>query len=146
MPNPNFPQGSLNRLRASVGVPDNDSLNVTAPFLGTEGVSLSFEGAATQFFGTMTGAVTSGEPYQACTVTINLLKTQGLAQLWEAQRQANSLIGDITVTTDTSTLNAYQITNCGIENVRELKFAGQDPSYMVTVRGYYLINSDLFDG
>lgn len=144
MANPNVPQGTLNRLKGSVLVETDDSLNVTAPFLGPEGITLAFEGTATAYYPTMTGAVTSPEPYQAVTLTVNLLKTQNLAAQWEAQRQKNSLLGDVTVTTDAAPLPSYDLINCSIENVRELKFAGTDPGFIVTVRGYYPINSALF--
>ena len=118
---------------------------MTAPFLGEEGITISFQGEATEAFRTMTGAVMSPEPYQEVQVSVNLLKTQGLADLYEAQRQTNTLLGDMTVTTDTTTLRAYQFVNTSIMNVRELKMNGRDPSYMVELRGYYPINSNLFN-
>jgi hypothetical protein len=139
--NPNIPQGNLNRLIASVVWNDFPALNVTPSFLGKAGISLAFDGMATTFIPTMTGAVTSGEPYQLTTITINLLKTQGLAQQYEAQRQSLSTIGNCVVRPDTTTLGPYDIINCGIENVRELSFSGEDAAYAVTVRGYILLNS-----
>lgn len=142
MPNPNIPQGVLNRLVASVVVQSNQSLNVTPSFLNKEGIRLAFDGEATKFLPTMTGAVTSGEPYQMVTVTIHLLKTQQLSNLYEQQRQTQSVIGDITVRPDVSTgLQPYDLVNCAIESVRELSFAGEDAGYAVTLRGYQLINN-----
>lgn len=142
--NPLVLQGTLNRVRATVVIPNFPNLNVTAPYLGKEGIRLSLEGESTLFIPTMTGAVTSGEPYQMCSVVMQLLKTQGLAQQYEAQKQALATIGNITVTPDASTLNPYSILNCAIESVRELNFAGDDASYAVTLRGYYIINNNLF--
>lgn len=143
--NPNIAQGTLNRLRGSVVVTDFPALNITAPFLGRGGISISFEGETTTFINTNTGAVTSPEPYQATTVTVNLLKTQGLAAQYEAQRQTLSTIGDITVVSDATTLPAYNITNCAILNVRELSFNGEDAGYVVTLHGYYSINNALWN-
>ena len=85
--NPLVSQGSLNRLRASVVWPDNPTLNVTASYLGKEGVSLALDGEATTFINTLVGAVTSPEPYQMITLTIHLLKTQGLASLYKSQQE-----------------------------------------------------------
>jgi hypothetical protein len=143
--NPQVPQGTLNRARAAVQWTGFPGLNVTAPFLGKEGVSLAFEGNATDFVETMTGAVTSPALYQPIRLTINLLKTQLLSNQYEQQRQANSLLGDGLVIPDSTTLAPYQITNCAIENVDELRFNGEVASYMVHIKGYYNVNNNLFN-
>ena len=143
--NPNVVQGSLNRLRGSLFFPDFPALNITSPYLGEAGITLSFEGESTLFVNTMTGAVTSPEPYVMCTVTANLMKTQGLATQFEQQRQTTSLLGSITVRTDAVTLPNYTLTNCALQNVRELSFAGRDAGFVVMFRGYYQINNDLWN-
>lgn len=143
--NPQVAQGTLNRLRASVVVASNAALNVTAPYLAREGVSLSLEGEATTFINTMTGAVTSPEPYMVASLTISLLKTQSLAGQYKARMEANSPIGDVTIYPDSSALPVYQLTNCAIESVREMKFSGEEASFMVTIKGYYLTNSNLWN-
>jgi hypothetical protein len=143
--NPQIPQGVLNRILGSVVVPSFPALNVTASFLGVEMIRLAFDGEATTFINTGTGAVTSGEPYQMVTVTIHLLKTQQLSAQYERQRQTQSVIGDITVRPDVSTgLQPYDFTNCAIQGVRELAFDGKDAGYAVIVRGYQLINNSLW--
>jgi len=139
--NPLVAQGTLNRLRGSVAVVDFPQLNVTASFLGKEGISLSLDGEATTYIPTMTGAVTSAEPYQMITLTVNLLKTQFVANLYKNQQETNSLLGDIVVTPDATTLGFYNLTNCSIRSVNELRFSGEDAGYVVTIGGYYLINS-----
>ena len=143
--NPQIQQGTLNRLRGSVVIPSYPGLQVTAPFLGRAGISIAFEGETTTMIPTMTGTITSPFPYQMVTVSISLLKTQGLAASWENQRQSLSTIGDITITTDTSTLPSYTFNNCAIQNVRELNFAGEDASFGVTVSGYYQINNSIWN-
>ena len=142
--NPQIAQGTLNRIRGSVVIPNLPALNITAPDLSPQGISIAFEGEATGQLPTMTGTVTSGAPYQMVTVTIALLKTQSLSQAWEAQRQTLSTIGDITVTPDASTLSPYLFNNCSIDNVSPLTFAGVDASYILTLKGYYQINADLW--
>ena len=145
MANPLIVQGSLNRLRASVVWNDFPSLNVTASYLGKDGITLALDGESTAFINTMTGAVTSPEPYQMITLTLNLLKTQGLAGLYKSQVETSALLGNGVVRPDSLALPAYDITNCAIESVRELKFSGEDAGFAVTVKGYYLVNSSLFD-
>ena len=145
MANPLIVQGSLNRLRASVVWNDFPSLNVTASYLGKDGITLALDGESTAFINTMTGAVTSPEPYQMITLTLNLLKTQGLAGLYKSQVETSALLGNGVVRPDSLALPAYDITNCAIESVRELKFSGEDAGFAVTVKGYYLVNSSLYD-
>lgn len=142
--NPLISQGTLNRIRASVSLTDYPALNVTASFLAKEGVSLAIEGEMTTFVPTLTGAATSGEPYVMCTLTLNLLRTQGLASSYKSQMEASTQIGEITVKPDATTLPDYVLENCAIEGVQELMFNGTDPGYRVRIRGYYLINNNLW--
>lgn len=142
--NPQIPQGVLNKLRGTVIVNANPSLNVTPSYLGRGGISLAFTDQATVRMKTMTGVVTSGEPYQDCVLTLVLLKSQGFAQRWETQRQTQSTIGDLSITTDSSTLSNFDLVNCSIENVSPLSFNGEVAEYVVTIGGVYLINSSLW--
>ena len=142
--NPQVFQGTLNRLRGSLVVPSYPQLQVTAPFLGPAGISVSRNGEATTMLPTMTGTVTSPAPYQMVSITLNLLRTQNLAALWETQMQTVSTIGDINVIPDTAALANYTFNNCAIVNIGELTFAGQDAGYMVTLGGYYQINNSLW--
>ena len=144
MANPLVTQGTLNRLRASVVVPQAPELNVTAAYLGKEGISLALEGETTLYIPTMTGAVTSAEPYQMCSVSVNLLKTQFVANLYKQRMELLSTIGDIVVRPDASALGDYQIFNCAIRSVAELNMSGQDAGFRVTLGGYYNVNSLTF--
>lgn len=143
--NPQVPQGNLNRLRQSVVINDNPSLNVTSPYLDVGGITLAFGDAASQRIKTMTGIVTSGEPYQDCVVTVNLVRSQALANAWETQRQTDSAIGDIVVKTDTGTLQSYNLSSATILNVAPLTFNGQSAGYVLTIGAYLPINNDLWN-
>tara|TARA_B100001105_G_C22258848_1_gene385827 strand:- start:227 stop:670 length:444 start_codon:yes stop_codon:yes gene_type:complete len=145
MANPLIAQGTLNRLRGSVTITDLPELNVTAPFLGKEGILMSFEGNSTVYIDTMTGAVTSPEPYLRATVVVNLLKTQQISNLYKLQMEADSNIGDMIIRTDAASLSDYQFTNCSIMSVQELSFNGQTAGYAVSLGGIYYINSSLFN-
>lgn len=152
MPNPNINQGVLNRVKASVTWTDQtlQGLNITAPYLGKEGIRLALEGNATDYFGTMTGAVPSPVPYQIATLTINLLKSQAFSNNYKQQFENNTLMGQCTVAPDVpqlngTTLGTYILWNCVLESVREMTFAGEDPLWVVTIKGYYEVNSVMFD-
>ena len=143
--NPNVSQGTLNRLRASVIWNSFPPLNITAPFLGEEAIRLAFEGESTVFINTMTGAVTSPEPYLVVNLSAHLLKSQPLSDLYKQQMESSALLGDGTVRPDTTTLSPYPLVNCAIQNVRELNFNGKDAGYAVSIKGYYVINSALWN-
>ena len=146
MANPLVDQGTLNRLRGSMVIPDNPTLNVTAPFLGEGGIGLTLEGETTTMIPTLTGTATSPEPYQMCSLTIHLLKTQSFSDLYKKQMQTLALVGAVTVRPDAKTLSPYELLNCAINSVAPLTFNGKDAGFLVTIKGYYQINSSLFDG
>lgn len=145
MANPLVPQGTINRLVASIVVNNFAQLNVTPPFLGKDAIKLSFEGVTTTYIPTQTGAVTSPEPYQQVSVSVHLLKTQNLANLYKLQLENDARIGDLTVRPDVLTMTPWYLFNCSIMNVAELNFDGSDAGYRVTLGGIYYINSSLFN-
>lgn len=144
MANPLVQLGQLNRLIASVSWPSFPALNVTAPYLNRDGIRLALDGEATRILPAMTGTVLSPEPYQPVSLTINLLKSQGLAAQYKAQQETQTPLGNCTVRPDATTLPPYNLYNMAIENVRELSFSGEDAGFSVMCRGYYLINSSLY--
>lgn len=141
MPNPRVNQGVLNRIRGSLILTNLPQLNVTAPYLGREGISIAFEGNVVEYFPTMSGGVTSNEPYQFVTVTCALLKTQQLSDRYKQQQESDATLGDGVVRPDAATLSPYQLTNLSIEGVGDLSFNGSNPVYGVRIKGYYLLNS-----
>jgi hypothetical protein len=145
--NPLIALGSLNRLVASVTWPAFPALNVTVSFLNREAIRLALDGEATAMLPALTGMVTSPNPYQGATLTIHLLKTQPLSNLYKQQYELNTLLGDCTVRPDVPVglgLQPYDLTNMALEGVRELSFAGEDAGWVIMCRGTYLINSSLW--
>lgn len=145
MGNPLIDQGTLNRLKASVTWDNFPNLNVSASYLGREGIRLALQGVASKAIETMTGLVQSPEAYQLCEIRMNLIKAQPLADAYKAQQELNSLLGNCTVRPDASPLSPYPILNCSIMNVEPLDFSGESEAYRVICSGYYLINSSLWD-
>lgn len=144
MPNPLVDQGTLNRLRGSVVVADSPELNVTASYLGEAGIAMSLEGVTTTFINTMAGAVTSPEPYMIGSIVVNLLKTQGLSDIYKQRMESDARIGQITVRPDAATLGNYVFVNCAIESVAPMSLNGRDAGFGVTIKGYYNVNSSLW--
>jgi hypothetical protein len=146
MANPMVAQGVLNRVKASIVWTLFPQLNITAPFLGRDGISLAPDGAVTTFLETMTGTILSKEVYQKMTLTMHLLKPQPLADLYKQQIETDAYMGDCTVRPDVTTgIGVWQLSNCSIQNYRDLAFSGRDEGFIVSVGGYYNINSSLFD-
>jgi hypothetical protein len=145
VPNPLIDQGILNRILASVVWANFSALNVTAPFLDKDGITLRLEGESSLQHGTMTGIVQSPEPYMPVSVVIALLKTQALSDDYKAQMEDDSVIGPGTVYPDVSTgLSPYTLYNMSIQGVGELLLNGTTPIFGVTLRGYYVVNQSLF--
>jgi hypothetical protein len=143
--NPLIYQGTLNKLRGSLSVILFPELNVTASYLGEDGIGMTFEGEASAYLPTMTGAVPSPNPYQISTVSIALLRTQNLSAVWRSQMETATTIGDVVVRTDTPTLNDYSILNCTIKGVGEVAVNGRSPLWGIVLQGTYYVNSTLFD-
>jgi hypothetical protein len=116
--------------------------------LGKEGIRLALEGNATDYFPSMTGAVPSPAPYQICTLTLSLLRSQSFSNQYKAQFESTTLMGLATIYPDIippNGIGTYILNNCVLESVREMTFAGEDPNWVVTAKGFYLVNSTLFD-
>lgn len=137
-------QGALNRLLSSLTFNDFPELNATASYLGKGMLNLSLEGATTAPLPTATGIVQSPEPYQMGRVTVHLLKTQNLANVYKAQIESNAVIGDVTCRTDSAIFNPYNLVNCAISGTDAMALDGTTPEYTVTVTGIYYINANLF--
>ena len=142
--NPLIAQGTLNRVRGSVVWSSFPTLNVTASYLGKKGIRLALQGESTLYIGTMTGAVTSPEPYMMIEVTLNLLKSQALSNSYKQQMETSSAIGNGTVRPDAFGLGVYGIVNCSIKSVQPMDFSGESADFDVVIGGYYLVNSSLF--
>jgi hypothetical protein len=145
MANPIVPQGTLNRALTSVQVVDFPALNVTSGYFGEKVASITFEGNTSDYIPTLTGAVPSPRLYQVVTCSMYLNKSQSLSSDWEIQRLTDSQIGDVVISTDSTELGDYLISNCVIENVPSLEFTGQTNDYPVMIKGIYYINSALFN-
>jgi len=144
--NPNVPQGLLNRVRGSVTIPLFTAYNITAPYLGREMLQLAFTGDSVEYIENATGATKSPQPYLMSELRCHLLTSQAFADSYKRKMETNSDLGDITVRPDSSKLSPYILRNCSIGGVEQLTFNGRDNGYRLRIRGFYPINSDLYNG
>lgn len=150
MANPAVPLGTLNRLVASATFPSFPQLNVTPPFLGRRAIRFTPETDIVTFINVLTGMVTSPEPYIGVTFALHLVKTQSLANVWQAQWGITGLLGDCTIRPDVPAaaggLQPFDLSNCGILRIGDMGFDGADESLMITCRGTYYVNNNLWNG
>ena len=144
MGNPLVPQGFLNRVRGALSVTGVPALNVTASYLGKDGISMRPDNAATDIIQTMTGTVGSQTPYQQVTVTVHLLKTQGLGASYQQRFATDTALGEVVITPDATTFGNFTLLNCYLLNFNELPFNGMDAGYVVTIGGYLTTNDNMW--
>ena len=142
--NPLPPQGVLNRALVSISVVNFPQLNVNTGYFGTKVARISFDGDASDYVPTLAGAVPSPRLYQMVTLLAYLNKSQPLSAAWEQQRLTNSIIGDISVVTDSPVLPSFYLLNAVLQNVSDLDLTGESNDYPVMLRGTYPINGALF--
>lgn len=145
MPSPLVNQGFLNRVKGAVNVTDDPDLNVTASYLGTDGISLRPDTAAADVIPTLTGTVGSQAPYQQVTLTVHMLRTQALSAAWQNRFSTSTALGEIEVTPDASTFNSYTVLNAYLTNFQEINITGRDPGYVAIISGYIVTNNDMWD-
>lgn len=144
MANQLVPQGFLNRVRGAVSVTDVPALNVTASYLGKDGISMRPDGPATDILPTMTGTVGSQVPYQQVTLTVHMLRTQGLAASYQQRFATDTALGEVVVTPDATTFGNFTLLNCYLINFNEMPLNGMDAGYVVTISGYLITNDNMW--
>ena len=144
MANPNLIPSPLNRVRANVAIPSSTNLNVTASYLGAEGISVSFQGnVATQLMG-LTSTINSEEPYVPSQIRISLVKSLALAGAWINQIQNAPTLGTVTIQSDTAQFPQITLYNCVITNVGDVSMAGKQAEFQITISGYWSVSNDLW--
>lgn len=102
------------------------------------------DGPATDIIPTLTGTVGSQAPYQQVTVTVHLLRTQGLSDSYKNRFATDTALGEVVITPDANTLSNFTVLNAYLVNFNELPFTGMDAGYVVTISGYILANDNMW--
>ena len=145
MGNPLVNQGVFNRVRASIKFTQHPELNITAPFLTQDGIDISFQGGAGLLLPTMTGGAPSPQPYQMVEFKIHLVRSQSMAALFKKQIELDTMLGDATCYTDTSTLGDFSLRSTVIKTMQDMSFSGREPGCIISLLGIYDVNSSLWD-
>lgn len=142
--NPMIQQGTLNRIRTQVVVPNFTNLNVSASYMGKSMAKLALEGNFTQQEETATGVVNSPNPFVMATITMGLLRTQALSSAWLAQGQSLSAIGPAVAYSDSAAYPPAYLDNASIYSYDPGAFDGSDPVVRVVLRGVFYLNNNLW--
>jgi hypothetical protein len=144
--NPQYAQGTLNRILTQVTFGSYPALNIASYNMGKSFAVLSFNDAFTTQIDTGTGIVNSPEPYVKATISVGILRTQSLAAAWLAQVQNTSIIGSATGYSDTTTFPAVTLTNVSILGLDPGAYDGNTPVTQLTLTGLFYPNSAMWGG
>jgi hypothetical protein len=144
MSNPYLNAGPLNRVRCSIVLAAFPALNVTSQYMGKQFARIEFEGDFTTQIETGTGVVNSPEPYVMATISCGLLRSQALAASWLSQVQSGTILGDVTIYSDTSAFPAITLNDTSVRMLAPGAYDGTDPVVGLTLRGTFNINSSLW--
>lgn len=142
--NPGIARGVLNRVKTSVVVPSNSSLNVISANMGRSLARISFNGQLVNQFATGTGLVNSPEPFVMATITIALLRTQPIAAAWFAQILQDSNVEDATIYSDTSTFPPIALQSVVASHMDTGPFDGTSADFVLVLAGALPINNALW--
>lgn len=143
--NPLIAQGTLNRVRVHIVVPSYPTLNITPENMSKAFASINFEGAFTDQIETATGVVTSPEPYVMGTVTCGVLRTQSLGAAWLAQAQNTTVLGLITIHSDSAAWPSISLLQTKY-TLDPGAYDGKEGIVRISFRGVYTINNSLWFG
>lgn len=143
--NPTLIPGNLNRVRGTILVPSNATLNVTAPFLGKEGIVIAPQSAVVTQMQGMATVVNSEEPYQIVQITASIMKSLALSAAYLNQIKNSPILGQVTVTPDTTVIPAFTLYNVAITNWSQISMAGLQPDFTVTFQGQFNVSNDLWN-
>lgn len=143
--NPTLVPGNLNRIRGTILVPSNATLNITAPYLGKEGIVIAPQTAVVTQMQGMTTVVNSEEPYQLVQVTAMVIKSLALSAAYINQIQQSPSLGTVTITPDTNTMAPFNLYNVAIVNWNQISMAGTQPDFAIVLQGQYNISNSLWN-
>lgn len=137
-------QGTLNRVRGSIIVPNFSALKITAPFLGESCISMDFEGEFVTKTKTATGTVDGPEPYVMAHIHVGLLRSQPLALQWMQQAEDTCELGTIYIHSDSAAFSKRTVHNTSIMKLPPGEFNGKSPEVKLELVGVYYINNALW--
>jgi hypothetical protein len=141
---PNITQGNLNKVATHLVVASFPALSVNASYMGKSMCKVTLDSPFVQQIGTATLFVNSPEPYVMGHMTVSLLRSQSLANLWITQAQTQATLGTVQIFSDSTVFSALSVLNCSITDFDPGAFDGTDPVVSVTVSGGFPVNSSMW--
>ncbi|UMM63160.1 hypothetical protein [Aristophania vespae] len=138
------PQGSLNCIRGSIIIDSHSDLNVTSDYLTVEGIQIIPTDEAAKLISTNTGVVVTQAPFLPVTVTLNLVRSQALANNWYKQIKKNCSIGNVRIVNDSPTRDDISLTNCIITTPGLESLATSQVKLSIEIKGKMNINNDIW--
>ena len=140
---PGIVQGNLNRAAVHIVVTSNTNLTLTASDMAKGQAHLTYDGDTITQIGTATGVVNSPEPWLPTTLTVNILRTQPVANAWQLQMLNNCVIGTVEAYSDSTSYAPTIIQNCALM-LDPGQWDGTDPVVKITLKGQIQINASMW--
>jgi hypothetical protein len=112
--------------------------------MGKSFAKLDFEGNFVEQIETGTGAVRSPEPFVMATLTVSILRTQGLSAAWLAQAQDDGYIGLVNAHGDSSVFPVVSLNETVIRHIDPGAYDGTDPIVRLVLRGTFYVNGAMW--
>lgn len=140
---PQIIQGNLNRAAVHVVVTSYPNLSLTVSTMAKGQAHLTYDGETITQIGTATGVVNSPEPWLPATLTVNILRTQPVANAWQLQMLNNCVIGTVEAYSDATSYAPTIIQNCAFI-LDPGQWDGTDPVVKLTLKGQIQINASMW--
>lgn len=136
-------QGQLNLARVGLACGDSSltGLNVSAAHLGQDMIDVTQSDDAAELIRTATGAVISPKFAVGVEITLDLVRTTSVAENYRAAMLSNSILGDVTVTWDSSNLSTETFHQCVIKSF-PVKANGSEATVKVVLSAIRYVNEN----
>lgn len=142
--NPNLIPGNLNRVRANLVFPTNQTLNIPAEYQAKEGLVIVPQTAVVTQMQGLTTIVNSEEPYQLVQVSISVIKSLAISATWINQIKNSPTVGTMTAYPDTTAMPPFTLYNCAITNWNQISMAGLQADFTIQITGQFNVSADLW--
>jgi hypothetical protein len=142
--NPQVSQGTLNRIRTHVVPVSFPNLQITASYMGKDMAEITFDDVFVDQEPTGTWFVNSPRPFVMGTLSVTVLRSQSLGNLWLAQIQLNAQIGDVATYADSAPFQTITLGDCSVTGFAPGKYDGGDPGVKLTLKGGLYVNGQLW--
>lgn len=135
----------LNKIYTKAIFSEDATLNVVAKDMGEAQISLALEDSVVKRLGTATGTVGSLSIFVAAQVTISILKTSPVTDLFLSRAQKNGYIGgSLTIYDDTN--RPWTLTDVSLNTAQFPDANGSDPAISIVLDGNCQVNTEALIG